>query len=99
MKIRVYNFQTYAGYLEKIQLRYIFTYDPHYRGPPISLTMPVTDTPYEYQTFPPFFDGLLPEGWQLDSLLKIKKIDQDDYMTQLVAVGQDLPGSVVVSPW
>ncbi len=51
---------------------------------------------YTYASFPPFFDGLLPEGNQLDGLLKIRKIDKDDYFSQLMAVGGDLVGAVTV---
>jgi len=76
--------------------RYIFQYDMDYRGEPISLTMPVEKTPYEFKSFPPFFDGLLPEGGQLEGLLKIYKIDKSDYFTQLLVIGQDLVGAVTV---
>jgi serine/threonine-protein kinase HipA len=40
---------------------------------------------------------LLPEGEQLQALLKKQKIDRNDCFTQLVTVGQDLVGSLSVS--
>jgi serine/threonine-protein kinase HipA len=46
--------------------------------------------------YSPFFDGLLPEGVQLEGLLKIKKIDRKDYLSQLIAVGADMVGVVTV---
>ncbi len=46
--------------------------------------------------FPPFFDGLLPEGILLEGLLKQRKIDKYDYFSQIVAVGNDLVGAVTV---
>ncbi|MBA7569428.1 hypothetical protein ES708_11167 [subsurface metagenome] len=51
---------------------------------------------YSFDKFPPFFEGLLPEGIQLDGLLKIKKIDKNDFFSQLLAVGEDLIGVVTV---
>jgi serine/threonine-protein kinase HipA len=42
------------------------------------------------------FDGLLPEGAQLEALLKTHKIDRNDYFKQLVTVGRDLVGSLSV---
>jgi serine/threonine-protein kinase HipA len=51
---------------------------------------------YEFKTFPPFFDGLLPEGAQLEGLLRLKKLDRSDYFGQLISVGQDLVGAVTV---
>ncbi len=76
--------------------KYSFEYFSEYNGDPVSITMPVTQSRYEFKSFPPFFDGLLPEGYQLDGLLKIKKIDRNDFFSQLLAVGDDLVGNVTV---
>ena len=75
---------------------YEFQYDKEYKGPPISLTMPVNNEAYHFKRFPPFFDGLLPEGIQLEGLLKKNKIDKTDYFKQLIATGADLVGAVTV---
>ena len=75
---------------------YVFEYLNEYDGTEISLTMPTNNKIYKYDTFPPFFDGLLPEGIQLEGLLKIRKIDKNDLLTQLIAVGEDLVGVVTV---
>lgn len=88
-----------AGFLvEENPYKYVFQYISEYDGPPISLTMPVKKDPYVFDTFPPFFDGLLPEGTQLEGLLKTRKIDTGDYFAQLVATGNDLVGAVTISP-
>jgi serine/threonine-protein kinase HipA len=58
--------------------------------------MPTNVKLYKFNKFPPFFDGLLPEGFQLDGLLKIRKIDKNDLMSQLIAVGEDLIGVITV---
>lgn len=76
--------------------RYTLTYDPGYRGEAVSLALPVTSVPYAFDAFPPFFDGLLPEGRQLDALLRQAKLDAGDYFGQIVAVGADLVGAVTV---
>ena len=75
---------------------YAFSYEPGYESTPVSLTMPVRSEPYRFEQFPPFFDGLLPEGWQLEALLKHRKLDRTDYMGQLLAVGGDTVGAVTV---
>ncbi len=82
--------------IEKL-FQYRLTYLPDYKGQGISLTLPVRALPYEFDSFPAFFDGLLPEGMQLDALLRQRKIDQSDCMAQLAAVGDDLVGAVTVS--
>ena len=81
-----------AGYLEEIsrETEYVFEYASDYHGPPISLTMPIGSPRYEFDRFPPFFEGLLPEGLALESLLKEKKIDKKDYFEQLLCLGKDL---------
>ena len=93
-RIKIHNVK--AGILEESQTRYIFQYDLDYDGPPISLTMPVKDDGYEFESFPPFFDGLLPEGIRLEGLLKIYKLDKQDYFSQLLATGLDLVGAVTI---
>jgi serine/threonine-protein kinase HipA len=87
-----------AGRLEELEpgRRYRFVYQIDYKGPPVSLTMPTTLSEYTFDRFPPFFEGLLPEGVMLEGLLKQNKIDQLDYFSQLVAVGGDLVGAVTV---
>lgn len=72
------------------------TYIPNYQGNSISLTLPAHKVHFEFPKFPAFFDGLLPEGPQLEGLLKRSKIDRDDYFSQLIAVGADLVGAVNV---
>ena len=76
--------------------KYRLEYDGDYDGEPISLNMPISKRTFEYDRFPPFFDGLLPEGAQLEALLKRGKLDRDDYFSQLLTVGADLVGAVTV---
>ncbi len=87
-----------AGVLEEIRRgsTYRFTYREEYAGPPVSLTMPLADVSFEYKEFPPFFEGLLPEGYNLNALLRTYKIDARDLFSQLMAVGMDLVGAVTV---
>lgn len=96
-KVLVKTHNEEAGILiENDDGSYCFEYLGLYDGPAISLTLPVQPDPYVFDSFPSFFDGLLPEGTQLEGLLKIKKIDKQDYFSQLIATGQDLVGAVTV---
>jgi len=87
-----------AAVLEETEARaqYQLTYLGRYDGPPVSLTLPVRAEPYTFTRFPAFFDGLLPEGPQLEGLLRIRKIDRGDLFAQLVAVGADVVGCVTI---
>ena len=86
-----------AGVLiEHSRANYEFIYDADYSGAPISLTMPRTRRIYQYQLFPAFFEGLLPEGAQLESLLRDAKISRDDVFGQLMICGTDCVGAVSV---
>lgn len=93
---RIYMHSKPAGILEEIDpgRLYRFSYLEEYDGEPISLTMPVRETPYEFDGFPPFFDGLLPEGAMLEGLLRQMKIDRKDMFSQLLAVGREMVGAV-----
>ncbi|MDR3624489.1 MAG: HipA N-terminal domain-containing protein [Chlamydiales bacterium] len=87
-----------AGELLEIQRNknYRFIYSQGFQGPSVSLTMPVIHSIYEFDRFPPFFEGLLPEGAMLEGLLRYTKIDRNDFMSQIIAVGKDLVGNVTV---
>ncbi len=97
-KARVYVDGIPAGELLETERgkNYKFTYFSEYKGSPVSLTMPIKQQVYSYDRFPPFFEGLLPEGIMLEGLLKNRKIDRNDLLGQLIAVGEDLVGNVTV---
>lgn len=97
-RAKVYVHGHLAGHLVEVEAAacYRFEYLEQYRGEPISLRMPTSQPVYEFDRFPPFFDGLLPEGFQLEALLRQQKLDRHDYFGQLVAVGSDLVGAVTV---
>ena len=88
-KAKVLVCNTEAGIFTEVEFgkKYRFEYSEEYNGQPVSLTMPVDRKFYDFNTFPPFFDGLLPEGFQLEGLLKFGKIDRSDLFSQLVATG------------
>ncbi len=87
-----------AGELQEVSRNkhYRFIYFKDYQGPSVSLEMPTTQLIYDYDQFPPFFEGLLPEGIMLEGLLRYGKIDRHDLFSQLVSVGHDLVGNVTV---
>ena len=95
--VDVYFQRKHAGTLtKKDNGSYEFKYDQYYKGREISLTMPILKRIYTYDSFPPFFDGLLPEGWQLEVFLKKNELSSTDYLGQLVAMGEDLIGAVTI---
>ena len=96
MKIAcIYQQKQLAGLLEaRDDGSYRFTYDPGFRGEPVSLTMPTSQRVWEFPLFPAPFEGLLPEGVQLDALLRLRKLDRNDLFGQLLAVGHDVVGSL-----
>jgi serine/threonine-protein kinase HipA len=97
-KAKIFSDGSLVGYLieQKKNHQYEFVYLEGYCGPPVSLTMPVTERVYSFDRFPPFFDGLLPEGFMLDALLQKTKLDKDDHFEQLLRVGGELVGNITV---
>ncbi len=88
-----------AGYLEEMgEGAWSFTYCPGFVGAAVSLTMPLRSDPYTFDRFPSVFEGLLPEGVQLEAVLRKHKIDRDDPYGQLIVVGADMVGSLTVEP-
>ena len=97
-KMKVFNFDRYAGELIELEKgkKYKFVYADGYDGPAVSLTLPLTQKEYEFDQFPPFFEGLLPEGMQLEALVRQTKTDRNDFFSLLVITGKDLVGSITV---
>lgn len=96
-KADIYQKDVLAGLLEEIdRSRYRFIYVSGYRGEPISLALPVREQPYEFDGFPAVFEGLLPEGVQLEALLRVHKVDKGDLLQQLLIVGADVVGSLTI---
>jgi len=92
---RIHQQDQLAGLLEaRDDGTYRFTYDPTFHGEPVSLTMPTSQREWEFPRLPPLFEGLLPEGAQLDALLRLRKLDRGDLFGQLLAVGGDVVGSL-----
>ena len=87
-----------AGELQEIQRgkQYCFIYLESYQGSSVSLEMPTNQKVYNFDRFPPFFEGLLPEGIMLEGLLRQTKLDRNDLMGQLMTVGNDVVGNVTI---
>ena len=91
-----------TGVLTEDAEGYTFVYDADFlhseNAEAISLTMPLSDKPYNSKVLFPFFDGLIPEGWLLDIAEKNWKIDARDRMSLLLACCRDCIGAVGVEP-
>ncbi len=89
--------QPVAEFIEHHKTNYELIYLPGTQTLNISLTLPQTKSPFRFSEFPAFFEGLLPEGSQLTALLRQNKLDERDYFSQLLAVGQELVGAVTIT--
>lgn len=69
-------------------------------GPAIAFTLPLSADPVTTPNggLPPFFTGLLPEGYRLTALTQRLKTSANDELSLLLAVGADTPGDVQVVP-
>ena len=98
----VYLRESKAGLLEKTERGYRFSYFEAYLSTndaqPVSLTLPLTDEPYESERLFPFFLGLIPEGWLLDLTSRTLKIDPENSFDILLATGGDCIGAVKIVP-
>lgn len=97
---KIYNHNLFAGVLTEDENGYTFQYDADYLqsdvAEAISLTMPLSNKPYNEKILFPFFDGLIPEGWLLDIAEKSWKISRRDRMSLLLACCKDCIGAVSV---
>jgi len=90
-----------AGWLTQDENGYHFQYDQDYLKkalPPVSLTLPLQETPFNSQVLFPFFDGLIPEGWLLAIAERNWKLNPRDRMGLLLACCKDCIGAVSIYP-
>lgn len=89
-----------VGRIEETEKGTRFTYDAAWvanrDSVPISLTMPLRESPYESKGLLPFFENLLPEGWLLEIATSKLKIAKDDAFGLLLATCADCIGAVEI---
>lgn len=99
-KANVYYSDILAGRLIENDEGFVFYYFDEYLNRndahPISLTLPLTSTPYHKDYLFPFFDGLIPEGWLLEAALNKWNIVRNDRMTILMKTGKNVIGNISV---
>lgn len=80
----------------------VFAYDAEWHArrdaAPVSLTLPLRETPYVTEGLHPFFENLLPEGWLLELATAKLKISKDDAFGLLAATCADCVGAVEIVP-
>ena len=100
-KAYVYVRNVFAGVLSETDSGYTFSYDEDYlrseKASAVSLTLPLSGTPYFSGTLFPFFDGLIPEGWLLGVVSRNWKIDTKDRFGLLLVACKDGIGNVSIS--
>ena len=100
---KVYFQEDLAGILAEepsgeISFRYEKSYLENTKMPPISIGLPKREEPYLTAGLPPFFDGLIPEGWLLT--LAADKFQLNPYRDRfalLLATCQDTIGAVSIT--
>lgn len=97
---KVFMEKAFAGQLREHEEGFTFQYDPEYlrseKAVPVSLTLPLQESPYESKVMFPFFDGLIPEGWLLEIAERNWKIDERDRMGLLLVCCKDCIGAVSI---
>lgn len=99
----VYYSDAKAGIISETESGFLFEYDANYLkqegSQPVSLTLPLQETPYRSNTLFSFFDGLIPEGWLLNIAERNWKINRRDRMGLLQACCKDCIGNISVEPF
>jgi serine/threonine-protein kinase HipA len=96
----VYLSNVLAGILTEDENGFTFCYDATFlqsdNAQAISLTLPLTEKPYQSNVLFPFFDGLIPEGWLLPISEQNKEINHCDRMSLLLAYCRDYKGVSII---
>lgn len=99
-KAYVYVRNIFAGVLSETDEGYSFSYTSEYLSKDdagaVSLTLPLNEQTYTSKTLFSFFDGLIPEGWLLDVVIRNWKIDTKDRFGLLLVACKDSIGNVSI---
>jgi len=98
-KGRVFYNKDSAGSIRETKDGYIFEYDKEFlkKNIPVSISLPPREAPYESKELFPFFKGILPEGWYLDIVAAVQKVDREDLFGLLLCTtNTDTIGAVTV---
>ncbi|WNN48690.1 HipA N-terminal domain-containing protein [Siccibacter colletis] len=87
-----------VGVLEQSDAGFCFTYHADYQGPPLSLSLPVSQRSFPRATLHPFFVSLAPEGWLKRRYSQIQHLDEKDLLGMLIHNGKNLIGAVQIEP-
>lgn len=82
------------GELVQDEQGYLFSYYPEYSGPPLSLSLPVSQRQFFSATLHPYFTSLAPEGWLKNRYSQLLKRDENDLLGMLIDNGKNLIGAV-----
>jgi serine/threonine-protein kinase HipA len=97
---KVYMGNKLAGMLTEDEEGYHFQYHTDYLNEsdvrPVSLTLPLQNSPMKSKTMFPFFDGLIPEGWLLEIAENNWKLNERDRMGLLMVCCVDCIGAVSI---
>ncbi len=89
-----------AGMIEETDRGYRFRYFSDYlhgNNPlAVSITLPIREEPYESPVLFPFFDGLIPEGWLLQVVVRNWKLNSKDRFGLLLCACHDCIGDVQI---
>ncbi len=95
--VNIYMYDKLAGRLLESENGYVFSYDEHYKGKPISLSMPISMNSFKSEQLHPFFKSLAPEGWLKKRFSEIQQIDERDLLGFLIENGNDLLGAISIT--
>src|SRR5277367_4164255 len=98
-KAHAYYKNELAGTITETGDGYIFQYDKDFlkKNIPISMSLPPREEPYKSKELFGFFKGLLPEGWYLNIVSAVQKVDsKDDFGVLLSTASMDTIGAVTV---
>ena len=97
----VYVRNIFAGVLSETDEGYVFQYNEEYinsdKATAVRLTLPIQKEAYKSKTLFSFFDGLIPEGWLLDVVVRNWKLNYRDRFGILLVACKDSVGNVSIN--
>lgn len=92
--LNVWLYGECIGQLSQDNEGYLFDYCQGYKGPALSLSLPINGGPFRRPVLHPYFASLAPEGWLKKRYSRLQKLDEQDLFGLLLQNGENLLGAV-----
>lgn len=96
VRIEINGAMVHAGSIINGQFIYDSQYADSPSAAPVSISLPIQNTPFTEEQTKRYFDGLLPEGFSRKCVAEWMHVSESDYLSILAGLGRECIGAIQI---